>query len=269
MYFNRFNRLHDQFSETESDKIRVLEPFSNFTLRFIKPIFKVYHENKDDSHHPYKITSDINLYKSNSSASNNTYDSCVTPIIEPLSPIEPLSSIIESLSSNIKPLSSALSPIIASSSNSTKSENKSLSIDFVSDTEDINDKKLWPNSTIKSLLVYLSDHIKDYQFGKNQFYVKAALYFGKGKTGSQVLSKIRWLINKYMKESTNKTGKGASKWEFFMEMNEIFGNRENVHLDYLIDSTEKVSKNIDQPEKDHLLKKKKCSKLSEDDEIYI
>ncbi|RIB08677.1 hypothetical protein C2G38_329858 [Gigaspora rosea] len=128
--------------------------------------------------------------------------------------IEPLFPIIEPLSSNIKPLSSTikpLSPIIASSSNSTKSENKSLAIDLVSDTEDINDKKLWPNSTTKSLLVYLSDHVKDYQFRKNQFYVKAALYLGKGKTGSQVASKIRWLINKYMKESANKTGKGASK----------------------------------------------------------
>ncbi|KAF0544029.1 hypothetical protein F8M41_003132 [Gigaspora margarita] len=112
--------------------------------------------------------------------------------------------------------------------------------------------------------------MKDYLFRKNQFYVKAALYLGKGKTGSQVASKIRWLINKYMKESANKTGKGASKWEFFMEMNEIFSNRENVHPDYLIDSTGKVSKNIDQPEKDRsLLKRKKRSKLSEDDEIYI
>ncbi|CAG8492122.1 26156_t:CDS:2 [Gigaspora rosea] len=159
--------------------------------------------------------------------------------------IEPLFPIIEPLSSNIKPLSSTikpLSPIIASSSNSTKSENKSLAIDLVSDTEDINDKKLWPNSTTKSLLVYLSDHVKDYQFRKNQFYVKAALYLGKGKTGSQVASKIRWLINKYMKESANKTGK-----------------------DYLIESTGKVSKNIDQPEKDRSLKRKKSNKLSEDD----
>ncbi|KAF0550444.1 hypothetical protein F8M41_024570 [Gigaspora margarita] len=243
-----------------------------------KPIFKVYQEKNKD--HPYKITSDDNLYESNSSASNNTYDSCVTPIfkpsasiIEPLSSIEPLSPIIEPLSSNIKPLSSTikpLSPIMASSSNSTKSDNKSLAIDLVSDTKDINDKKLWPNSTTKSLLVYLSDHMKDYQFRKNQFYVKAALYLGKGKTGLQVASKIRWLINKYMKESANKTSKGASKWEFFMEMNEIFGNRENVHPDYLIDSTGKVSKNIDQPEKDRsLLKRKKCSKLSEDNKIYI
>ncbi|KAF0333044.1 hypothetical protein F8M41_013397 [Gigaspora margarita] len=156
------------------------------------PIFKVYHKkNKDVSHHPYKITSDVNLYESNSSASNNTYNPCVTPIIEPLSPIESLSPVIEPLSSNIKPSTKSLSPIIASSSNSTKSENKSLAIDFVSDTEDINDKKLWPNSTIKSLLVYLSDHMKEYQFRKNQFYVKAALYLGKGKTGSQVSSKIR------------------------------------------------------------------------------
>ncbi|CAG8838340.1 25134_t:CDS:2, partial [Gigaspora margarita] len=226
------------------------------------------------------ITSDANLYASGSSASINTYDSCVTPIfkpsasiMEPLSPIiEPLSSIIDPLSSNIKPLSSTikpLSPIIASSSNSTKFEHKSLDIDLVSDTKDINDKKLWPNSTTKSLLVYLSDHMKDYQFKKNQFYVKAALYLGKGKTGSQVASKIRWLINKYMKESTNKTGKGVSKWEFFMEMNEIFSNRKNVHPNYLIDSTEKVSKNIEQPEKDHSLKRKKCSKLSKDDKIYI
>ncbi|KAF0466796.1 hypothetical protein F8M41_026087 [Gigaspora margarita] len=111
-----------------------------------KPIFKVYQEkNKVDSHHHYKITSDVNLYK-------------------------------------------------------------------ISNTEDINDKKLWPNSTTKSLLVYLSDYIKDYQFRKNQFYVKAALYLRNEKTGSQVASKIKWLINKYMKESANKTGKDVSKW---------------------------------------------------------
>ncbi|CAG8808913.1 17092_t:CDS:2, partial [Gigaspora margarita] len=198
-----------------------------------KPIFKVYQKkNKVDLHYHCKITSNINLYESNSSASNNTYNSCITfifkpstSIIELLSPIESLSPTIEPLSSNIKPLSliiKPLSPIIAFSSNSTKSENKSLAIDLVSDTKDINDKKLWPNSITKSLLV-------------------------KGKTGSQVALKIRWLINKYMKESTNKTGKN-----------------------YLIDSTRKVSKNINQPEKDHsLLKRKKYSKLSEDVKIYI
>ncbi|KAF0384497.1 hypothetical protein F8M41_011599 [Gigaspora margarita] len=235
-----------------------------------KPIFKVYQEKNN---HSYEITSDANLYTSSSSASINTYDSCVTPIFKPSAFImEPLSPIIEPLSSNIKPLSSTikpLSPIIASSSNLTKFEHKSLDINLDSDTEDINNKKLWPNSTMKSLLVYLSDHMKDYQFRKNQFYIKAALYLEKGKTGSQVASKIRWLIDKYMKESANKTGKGALKWKFFMEMNEIFSNYENVHPDYLIDSTEKVFKNIKQPEKDHSLKRKKHSKLSKDDEIYI
>ncbi|RIB04325.1 hypothetical protein C2G38_2284412 [Gigaspora rosea] len=50
--------------------------------------------------------------------------------------------------------------------------------------------------------------MKDYQFRKNQFYVKAALYLRK----ENLASKIKWLINKYMKESSNKTSKGFQKY---------------------------------------------------------
>ncbi|CAG8481270.1 5410_t:CDS:2, partial [Dentiscutata heterogama] len=219
-------------------------------------------------------------------ASNNSHDSYIIstikssyPIIKPLASVNLLTPVIEPSNieslfpviepSNIKPLS----PIIASSSNSTNPKNRS-DIDLFSDIkdasepEDINDRKLWPNSVVKSLLIYLSDHINDYQLKKNQFYYKAALYFGKGKTGLQVATKIRWLINKYMKENTNKTRKAVSKWIFFTEMNKIFGNRENVNPKYIIDSMGKPSKNTNQSEKDHSLKRKKY-KLSEDDEVYI
>ncbi|RIB15382.1 hypothetical protein C2G38_2247657 [Gigaspora rosea] len=66
---------------------------------------------------------------------------------------------------------------------------------------------------------------------------KSALYLGNGKTGDQVHNKISSLINRYMEESSNKTGKGVSNWLFYTEMNDIFGNRENVNPDYLINST--------------------------------
>ncbi|CAG8743314.1 9883_t:CDS:2, partial [Dentiscutata heterogama] len=150
-----------------------------------KPVFKVYQKkNKNNSYHPYKqltpITSAINLCANSLSTSNNFCDSCVTSIKssssiikslsliikplfsidEPLSPInEPLSPITKTLPPTIKPLS----PIIASSS-----KDKSSVIDLVSDIEDdINIKKLWPNST------------------KKPFLAKAALYLGKGKTATQ------------------------------------------------------------------------------------
>ncbi|CAG8724090.1 11637_t:CDS:2, partial [Dentiscutata heterogama] len=58
--------------------------------------------------------------------------------------------------------------------------------------------------------------------------------------------------------SANKTGKGISKWEFLTEMNEIFGNRENVHPDYRINSTGEVITNIAQPKKKPFIKKKKA-----------
>ncbi|POG82162.1 hypothetical protein GLOIN_2v1867592 [Rhizophagus irregularis DAOM 181602=DAOM 197198] len=38
------------------------------------------------------------------------------------------------------------------------------------------------------------------------------------------------------KETLEETGKGSSCWEYFDDMNEIFGNRENVRPDYLSSS---------------------------------
>ncbi|CAG8664177.1 6219_t:CDS:2, partial [Dentiscutata heterogama] len=90
---------------------------------------------------------------------------------------------------------------------------------------------------IKSLLSYLSDNMSLYRMNKQKFYFKATLYLGNGKTGDQVRNKISSLINRYMEESSNKTGKGASNWLFYTEMNDIFGNRENVNPDYLVNST--------------------------------
>ncbi|CAG8650311.1 231_t:CDS:1, partial [Racocetra fulgida] len=226
-----------------------------------KPTFKV--NKQHNAYHPYKllpINSAINLYKSNSSVSNIACNSSAPPFVDfsvvnssALSTVDSSalptvdSSVLLTVESSALPTVEPSPPKSSSASSSnviTKpglmSDTEDITdIENISDIENIDDKKLWPNSIIKSLLAYLSDHMKDYQFRKNQFYVKAALYLSKGKIGSQVATKIRWLINKYMKESANKMGKGASKWEFFTEMNEIFGNRENVHPDYLIDSTGK------------------------------
>ncbi|CAI2165337.1 8475_t:CDS:2 [Funneliformis geosporum] len=52
----------------------------------------------------------------------------------------------------------------------------------------------------------------------------------------QVRSKIQSLITKFEEENREETGKGRSCWTYFNEMNEIFGNRENVRPDYLLSS---------------------------------
>ncbi|CAG8808241.1 21202_t:CDS:1, partial [Racocetra persica] len=57
------------------------------------------------------------------------------------------------------------------------------------------------------------------------------------KTGKQVHNKLQNLVTKYMTESLNKTDKGVSTWPFYTEMNDILGNRENINLNYLINST--------------------------------
>ncbi|CAG8488877.1 3669_t:CDS:2 [Scutellospora calospora] len=106
-----------------------------------------------------------------------------------------------------------------------------------------------------------------------KFYVKAALYLGNGKTGDQIRSKIRSLINTYMEESSNKTGKGASDWPFYTEMNNIFGNRENVNPDYLVNSTGQIYRNNlpkdNSNNKDCSLKSNKKRRLDEDELHYI
>ncbi|CAB4386603.1 unnamed protein product [Rhizophagus irregularis] len=56
------------------------------------------------------------------------------------------------------------------------------------------------------------------------------------RTASQVKSKIQTLITKFEEKTCEETGKGSSCWEYFDDMNENFGNRENVRPDYLSSS---------------------------------
>ncbi|CAG8668203.1 17243_t:CDS:2, partial [Gigaspora rosea] len=54
------------------------------------------------------------------------------------------------------------------------------------------------------------------------------------------MEKYKALLKKYTEEKKEETGKGTSKWPYFYLMSEIFGNRENVYPESLIDSTGKV-----------------------------
>ncbi|CAG8532648.1 13037_t:CDS:2 [Dentiscutata heterogama] len=84
------------------------------------------------------------------------------------------------------------------------------------------------------------------------------------KTGDQVRNKISSLINKYMEENSNKTGKGASNWPFYTEMNDIFRNRENVNPDYLINSTGQSIDIITQSKKIEVENKQKLLELEKE-----
>ncbi|CAG8690451.1 11889_t:CDS:2 [Racocetra fulgida] len=185
-------------------------------------MFKV--NKQHNAYHPYKllpINFAINLYKSNSSVSNIACNSSAQPLVDssivnssalPIVDSSALSTINSSVLLTIE--SSALPTIELSPPKSSSALSSNIitkpglmsdtkyitNIENISDIKNIDDKKLWPNSIIKSLLAYLSDHMKDYHS-----------YLSKEKTESQVATKIRWLINKYMKESANKTGKGTSK----------------------------------------------------------
>ncbi|CAG8599426.1 6017_t:CDS:2, partial [Scutellospora calospora] len=169
------------------------------------------------------------------------------------------------LSPNINPLSPNINPLSPNPDTSSSKQKKIINLD---DSDD--DNKLWPNSAIKSLLSYLSDNMSSYRMNKDKFYLKAAIYLGKGKTGKQVHNKMQSLISKYMNESSNKTGKGASTWLFYTEMNNIFGNRENVNPDFIINSMgQTYGTSLEPKDKDYSLKSKKKRKLDDDEVRYI
>lgn len=92
----------------------------------------------------------------------------------------------------------------------------------------------WSDSEIKTLLSYLSDNFDCYRTNKTKFYAKAAIKIGNNRIGAQVRSKLQALIARFEEENREKTGKGRSEWPYFDDMNEIFGNRENVHPDYFV-----------------------------------
>jgi len=93
----------------------------------------------------------------------------------------------------------------------------------------------WTDSEIKILLSCLSENFDLYRKEKKKFCAKVALKLENKRT-TQVKSKIQALITKFEEENREATGKGRSHWEYFEEMNEIFGNRENVQPDYLSSS---------------------------------
>jgi hypothetical protein len=99
-----------------------------------------------------------------------------------------------------------------------------------------NEIQRWTELETKTLLSYLSENFDLYRKRKNKFCAKAALKIGNKRTTSQVNLKIQSLITKFEEENREETGKGRSCWEYFDEMNEIFGNRENVQPDYLLSS---------------------------------
>ncbi|CAG8541059.1 14796_t:CDS:2 [Gigaspora rosea] len=212
----------------------------------IIPIFSVYPDktSKKFTHHkffkePMTISDAINLQEitsSNEVDKNQVTDSSIASSLPP------------ELTSSL-PLEST-SPLSHESTPSLLFESDDLS-------------SLWPNAVIKSLISYLSDNMSLYRMNKQKFYYKAALYLGNGKTGDQVHNKISSLINRYMEESSNKTGKGVSNWLFYTEMNDIFGNRENVNPDYLINSTDNGN------DKNKSLKSNKKRRLDEDEMHYI
>ncbi|RIB11697.1 hypothetical protein C2G38_2042469 [Gigaspora rosea] len=106
-----------------------------------------------------------------------------------------------------------------------------------------------PNPTLNNSFISSSTSedkkFSNYCKNKETFYANAALHIG-GKTSAQVRGKIQNLIKKYSEEKKEETGKGTSKWAYFYLMNEIFGNRENVRPESLIDSTGKHYINSDE-----------------------
>ncbi|CAG8584485.1 2940_t:CDS:2 [Gigaspora rosea] len=116
----------------------------------------------------------------------------------------------------------------------TNLPNPTLNNSFISSStsEDslLNDDLIISSSSQKKFSNYCKN--------KETFYANAALHIG-GKTSAQVRGKIQNLIKKYSEEKKEETGKGTSKWAYFYLMNEIFGNRENVRPESLIDSTGK------------------------------
>ncbi|KAF0482369.1 hypothetical protein F8M41_023435 [Gigaspora margarita] len=112
-----------------------------------------------------------------------------------------------------------------------------------------------------------------YRTNKNKFYIRAAIYLGKGKTRKQVCNKLQNLITKYMSKSANKTGKSASTWSFYTEMNDIFRNHKNVNPNYLINSMGQIyGTSLEQKSnksKENFLKSNKKQCLNEDEMHYI
>ncbi|CAG8470087.1 18358_t:CDS:2 [Racocetra persica] len=146
----------------------------------------------------------------------------------------PLSSNLKILSSNINVSSpnpntsdldilffnSDITPL--SSKSKTKKKQKTTTLSDSSDNETI----LWPNSTIKSLLAYLSDNIFLYQTNKDKFYLRAAMHLIKGKTGKQVRNKLQNFVTKYMNESSNKTDKDKFEYKYKKEKERLKFERE-------------------------------------------
>lgn len=125
----------------------------------------------------------------------------------------------------------------SSMSEDTNTDRSSTSIDQLLElTNSGNEIQRWSDPEIKILLSYLSENFDLYREKKKKFCAKAALKIGNKRTASQVKSKIQTLITKFEEENREETGKGSSCWEYFDDMNEIFGNRENVRPDYLSSS---------------------------------
>ncbi|CAG8447619.1 15332_t:CDS:2 [Dentiscutata heterogama] len=110
----------------------------------------------------------------------------------------------------------------------------------------------------------IENNFSNYRKNKERFYVNAALHIG-GKTSALVHGKIQSLVRKYTEEKKEETGKRTSKWPYFYLMNEIFGNRENVQPESLIDSTGKHYVNNDESFVQH----KKKAKLNDNELAYI
>ncbi|CAG8571606.1 31233_t:CDS:2 [Gigaspora margarita] len=101
--------------------------------------------------------------------------------------------------------------------------------------EIIPSSKFWKDAETKALLTFLAENL--------------------------ILdSKIQALRSRYEKESKEETGKARSKWPYLDEMNELFGNRENVKPDYL---------HVESDVENQVISKGKKRKVSELDRMYL
>ncbi|KAF0427869.1 hypothetical protein F8M41_005959 [Gigaspora margarita] len=125
--------------------------------------------------------------------------------------------------------------------------------------------KFWSDSETRALISYLAENFNLYRKNKTKIYGMAAIKIGNNRTSAQVSSKIQSLKSRYEKENKEETGKARSKWAYLDDMNEIFGNRENVKPDYLLSSI-----NLDDESDDNdLMVSNKKRKISEIDQIYL
>ncbi|CAG8735434.1 44917_t:CDS:2 [Gigaspora margarita] len=117
----------------------------------------------------------------------------------------------------------------------------------INSNESISSSKFWIDSETKALLSFFDNNFNLYLKNKQKFYAAVAINI----------------------ENKEETGKARSKWPYLNEMNELFGNRENVKSDYLISSIDEDMFAKSDENHTTTISKKEKRKVSKVDQIYL